>query len=352
MKIDPRLKIIYLILVSLLAFTLGDRLAYGLLALQVVVWALSRIPLAEARYLRKAVTFILVVLLFYVFFTGERDFILFSVYRYDLKISSSGFFEGLRMCLRFLTILIASIIIRRATPRDEFIQGLLGLKLSRNSALLFDSTLSYLEGKDESPGRRENGNKLVLKRLFRGDLSFLIEMINSRLAAARERFADSDLAVIFGLTIVVASVRFLKVAPAFPLAPGHKNLVIVPCFILAANLTRTKFAATQIGFVSGIINFLSGSGRFGVFDILQSMAPGLVVDLLVRLTRRFPSVFVYALIGVLAGLARVTTVLVLALLFKLPAIFYATLAPLVISQCVFGALSAPIAKYLVKNIKA
>ena len=223
-------------------------------------------------------------------------------------------------------------------------------------AILFDSTLAYLEGKDEEGGGLEGKNKkrgdgLVLKRLFKGEFSVLIEMINNRMAAARERIADSDLAVIFGLTIVVVSVRFLKVAEGFPLAPGHKNLVIVPCFIAAASLTRTRFAATQIGFVSGIINFLSGSGRFGVFDILQSMTPGLTVDLMIGLTRWSKSILVYALIGLVAGLARVTAVLVLSLLFRMPAEYYALLMVPAVFQCMFGALSAPIAKYLVKNIK-
>jgi hypothetical protein len=228
--------------------------------------------------------------------------------------------------------------------------------LPRNSAVLFDSTLSYLEGKDGEGGGLEGKNKkrgdgLVLRRLFRGEFSVLIEMINNRMAVAKARIADSDLAVIFGLTIVVVSVRFLKVAEGFPLAPGHKNLVIIPCFIAAASLTRTRYAATQIGFVSGIINFLWGFGRFGVFDILQSMTPGLTVDLMIGLTRWSKSIFVYGLIGLVAGLARVTTVLVLSLLFRMPNAFYVALVVPTVFQCIFGALSAPISKYLVKNIK-
>jgi len=356
MKIDARIKILYLVAVSILAFALSDIYAYAFLALQLLLWAVSGTPLREARYLRKTVTFIVVVLLFYMFFSGERDFVLLVLRHYELKVSSAGFFEGLRMCLRFVTVLIASIIVRHATGREEFILGLVGLKLPRNSAILFDSTLAYLEGKDEGLDLQERkdkkqGDGLIIKRLIKGDFSFLIDMINNRLAAARERIADSDLAIIFGLTIVVVSIRFLKVVAGFPLAPGHKNLVIVPCLIAAASLTKSRYAATQIGFVSGIINFLSGFGRFGVFDVLQSLIPGLAVDLLVRLTRRSNSLLVYALIGLVAGLARATAVLVLALLFRMPAEFYVLLVPMAVSQCAFGALSAPISKYLVKNIK-
>ena len=356
MKIDPRIKILYLVLVSLLAFTLGNTPAYCLLAVQALIWAVTRTPLKEARYLRRAITFILVVIIFYAFFSGNRDFELFKIYNFNLKISISGLLEGLRMCLRFVTVLAASIIVRCGTSRQEFIEGLTGLKLPRTSAILFDLTLAYLEGKDKAGEGEERGNKkrggnLVLKRLLKGELSVLIEMINSRMTAAKELIADSDLAIIFGLTIVVVSVRFLKVAEGFPLAPGHKNLVIVPCLIAAASLTRTRFAATQIGFVSGIINFLSGSGRFGVFDVLQSMTPGLTVDLMIGLTRWSRSIFVYGLIGLVAGLARVATVLVLSLLFRMPAEYFALLTIPAFFQCMFGALSAPISKYLVKNIK-
>lgn len=360
MTIGARTRIIYLVAVSVLAFTLGDFPAVLLLLLQIAFWFAARLPLSEARYLRKAVTFILVVLLFYAFFTGHRDFTLFALARFELKASSSGFLEGLRMSLRFVTVLLASIIVRHTTSREQFIQGLVGLRLPRSTAELFDFTLDSIEGKGKSGqagkgkdvrGKDGGGSSLVLKRLLKGDFPALADLINRPLAAARERVADSDTALVLGLTVVVVSARFLKVVAGFPLAPGHKNLVIVPCLIAASSLTRTRYAATQIGFVSGVVNFLSGFGRFGVFDILQNAAPGLAVDALVRLTRRSNSLLVLAAIGLVAGLARAVTVLALALLFRMPAEFYVALVPLALSQCVFGALSAPISKYLVKNVK-
>jgi hypothetical protein len=355
MKIDARLKILYLIAVSALAFILGNIWAYALLALQVVNWFVARVPLGEARYLRKTVNFILVVLVFYAFFTGTRDFVLLAIGGFKLKASTAGFFEGLRMSLRLVTVLLASIIVRNSTGQGEFIRGLAGLGLPRGTAALFEAILAHFEGREKPGGgggkrKKQKGVAGAFKRIIRGDFTVVAELVNKPLVAAREKIADSDTALIFGLTVVVVSIRFVKILPGMPFAPGIKNLVLVPCLILASSLTRTRYAATQIGFVSGVMNFLGGFGRFGVFDILQTIVPAVFVDLLVKLTGRSRAMLAYALIGLVAGLARSTTGLVLALLFRLPAEYYVLWGWTALSQCAFGVMSAPVTSYLIGNI--
>ncbi len=362
MIISPRLKIVYLLAVSTAVFVLGQRGVLALLALQVVLWLAAGVPAAQLRVLRKSAVFMAMILVFYSLFTADRDFTLLRLGGWDLNVSTAGAIEGAAMCVRLLTILAAGVLIRHGLSRQQYVSGLTGLGMSRELAQLFESTLGYFEGrgglggggkaKGGKDGAQSGGGKRIfLKRLFKGDFTVVDELVNSRLATARQTFADSDRALVFALTIVVVGVRFIKIAPGFPLAPGIKNLVIVPAYIAAATLTRTRLAATNIGVVSGAINFLAGFGRFGVFDIFQHFLPALTVDLLVRASGGSRSLILYAFIGLVAGVARASAVLILSLLFRMPAEFYLLLVLPVVSQCLFGVLSAPVSRYLVGHIK-
>ncbi|MBW7996315.1 MAG: hypothetical protein FVQ81_07070 [Candidatus Glassbacteria bacterium] len=361
MSVSPRLKIIYLLTVSTVVFIFDQRVALALLGFQALLWVLAGVPAAELRNLRKSAGFMAMILVFYALFTADKNFTLLRLGGWDLDVSTAGAIEGAAMCVRLLTILAASTVVRHGIGREQFVGGLKGLGMGGNLAQLFESTLGYFEGRgglgggkksrDEDGGNDKGGKTIVVKRLLKGDLSVVAELVDNRLASARKTFADSDLALIFGLTIVVVGIRFIKIVPGLPLAPGHKNLVIFPCFIAASTLTRTRFAATNIGAVSGALNFLAGFGRFGVFGILQHVLPGLAIDMLVKLSGGSRSIVLYAVSGLVAGVARVSAVLILSLLFRMPAEFYLALSPFIVSQCLFGVLSAPVSKYLVSHIK-
>jgi hypothetical protein len=363
-SISPRLKIIYLLAVSTAVFVLGQRGVLVLLGFQGVLWIVAGVPAGELRNLRKSVLFMAMILVCYALFSAGRDFTLLRISGWDLRVSSAGVLDGAAMCARLITILAAGTLVRSGLSRQQYISGLTGLGMSRNLALLFESTLGYFEGrgglsgghgkrkdKAEVDGGGSGGRKIFLKRLLKGDFSVVEELINSRLASARKTIADSDQALIFALATVVVGVRLIKVVAGLPLAPGHKNLIIIPSYIAAATLTRTRFAAVHIGAVSGAINFLSGFGRFGIFDIFQHVLPALSVDLLVRISGGSRSLIVYAFIGLVAGVARVSAVLILSLLFRMPGEFYLLLVPFIVSQCLFGVLSAPVSRYMVSHIK-
>ena len=122
-----------------------------------------------------------------------------------------------------------------------------------------------------------------------------------------------DAAVISGVGLVMMSLRMLKVLPGIPFASGYKNIMLVPLYILAADLTHSRFGATTAGTVMGLIGFLQGEGRYGVLDILRHVVPGLVIDGLWPLVRRLPRrAWIYSLLGVVAAACRVSTEFVLA----------------------------------------
>ena len=151
--------------------------------------------------------------------------------------------------------------------------------------------------------------------------------------------------------MIVTFIRFMKIAPGFPIAPGHKNVLIIPFFILATRLTQQKFAATSIGFLSGIIHFISGFGKFGPLGIIQFALLGFIIDILMLLFRQNKSILIFALVGAIAGLTRVSIEIGLAWILGMPVEYYLFYSPYIISQCTFGALSAIVTKYLIHKIK-
>ena len=353
-KIDSRIKIAYLIFVSITVL-LYDNLyvTFTLITLQIIFWILSGSKVKDLKILRKLFPWILAIIFFYSVFVPERDFVLFTLFDYHFRVNSNGFIESLRIVARFLTMIFASIVIRSNTTSEDFLKGLVSLKMPEKFALILDSVLSSIEEKlkNKNKNKGEDGKRIVLKRIIKGDFYVLIDMINQRLAEAKTRFSDSDLAIISAFTLIITGIRFIQIVPGFPIAPGYKNVVIIPLFIVAASLTKSRYTATYIGFLSGVIHFMIGMGRFGVLGILQFMAPGIVVDMLIRFTKLSNSIIIYALIGISAGLARVSALILLSIVFRVPSEFYFLLIPFLISQCIFGALSAPVTKYMLKHVK-
>ena len=65
----------------------------------------------------------------------------------------------------------------------------------------------------------------------------------------------------------------------------------------------------------GVLGYMQGDGRFGVFEILKHLVPGLVIDILWPLVRRLPrSVFILCVLGFLTAIARTSTEFVTMLL--------------------------------------
>jgi hypothetical protein len=197
------------------------------------------------------------------------------------------------------------------------------------------------------------------RQLMRGDLSMVTDKVEQLFAQARERAvglglapsAASDLTAIVALTVLAMSLRFLRVAPGLPVAPGHKGILLIPLYILAHDLTRSRWGSTQYGLVMGVTSFLLGMGKFGPFDILRHLTPGLFVDLVLpavsKVVRR-PGPWSYALVGMGAAATRISTIAAVALAVQAPPIFYAVLLPTVIAHLTFGFLSGFVTHHLLR----
>jgi len=346
-------RIIYILAVAIAVFAFQDfRITLGLLVLQGVLWLAFRIPLRKLQLFRKVMGFSFAILFFYGFFSESRDFALFSFFDYELKISLLGLRNGGIMVAKLFTMLGASFVMRLSTSPGNFAQGLKSIGLSGDTAQILDSILELSMSKRKQKKVEKSGKTgLTLKGVLRGDLSPIIDQLNERLAESRKRFPNSQVATIAALATMVTLIRFIKITPGLPLAPGHKNVLIVPLFILARQMTHKPWAATSIGFISGTANFMAGFGKYGPFGILQFMVPGIVVDLLMIPFGQSRSIWVYGFVGILVGASRVTAELTLAALLDMPIEFYVVYLPFLASQCIFGMLSAPVTKYLAGKIK-
>ena len=394
--LSPRMKILALIAVAVASFLIHDaRLLLGLFALHLGAWFAFRLPSAMLiRTFRKLSFFILMILLAFAFFPAEniqgdvgRELVVPGT---SIGLSLTGLLLGVLMALRMLTVIIASQIVQMTAKPGEFVAGLRGLLLPEVAALTIDSTLHLLGPQsdraagggggmgggrhaDRQAGGQGGGSAAApepgffsifnVKRIKQGDFGFFIELIEQGLARSRAYLSSQhtkvdpkilhDVSIISGLCLLMMTAKLLKVLPGIPFAPGYKITFLVPLYILAAELTHTRFAATITGTTVGVISFLFGDGRFGIFEIFKHITPGLVVDLLAPITRRWmskPSAIPFICLGALCALARATTMLAVVFFIEGNAVLFALVGFQGVSQVFFGALSGFVTFYLVKSL--
>jgi Cobalt transport protein len=390
--ISPLSKILYLISVASLCFIVRNPyLLSGLLVLQLVLWLHLRLPLTTlGRTFKRLILFIIFVLLTFTLFPSESMpndvWMTLSILDRPLTINLTGLMLGILMSLRVLTVVTASMVVQLSGTPGELVQGLRAIKIPIVAAMTIDNVLKLLGsnatrrpnggsgtgrggGKGGGQGRKQNQDdklferELTWKRIVTGDFGFLTTLIESALTRATALHQPSqpsrdpkllhDVAVISGLCFLMMTTKMLKVLPGIPFAPGYKLVVLIPLYILAGQLTYSRFGATTAGTTIGIVSFLFGDGRFGIFEIFKHIAPGLVVDgIMPALKGRglVPSRFLLALIGALCAAARIATILVVTWLIDPPAVFYALFLPMFISQMIFGFISGWITFYLLKSL--
>lgn len=199
-----------------------------------------------------------------------------------------------------------------------------------------------------------------MRRLLSGDSGHLVDMVESGLARSRARAGGEDteqgrdVAVLAGLCALMLGTKLLKVLPGVPFAPGYKVLFIIPLYILAARLTRAPFGATLAGGVVGLLSFLMGDGRFGVFEVLKHVAPGLVVDAARPLMPERPGFLTtsfFVALGALAALARTSTMLAVVWFVEGSGPLYLLAGFQGVSQVLFGALSGLVAAALLGSLE-
>src|SRR5262249_53333536 len=108
----------------------------------------------------------------------------------------------------------------------------------------------------------------------------------------------------------------VKILPGIPFFSGFKTLLLFPLYILAADLTHSRWGGTVCGTVMGLVGFMQGDGRYGVMEILKHTVPGFVVDLTWPVLRRLRSPFVLCALGLVLAIARTSTEFLTVLLLR------------------------------------
>lgn len=283
---------------------------------------------------------------------------------WTLTINLTGLAQAGLMCLQILTVLLASSVVRLTGRSTDLAEGLEALRLPRLFVHSLDHTLSLLggvtrggSGKGGGGGGQRRGNPTVktgfftiLRRITKGDFSAFTQSIQTNLKLSAEKasrvdphvdpnFAH-DVAVVTGVALCMSSIKMLKFLPGLPFASGHKTLVIFPLYVLASRLTHSRWGGTAAGSIMGIIGFLQGDGRFGVLEVPKHIAPGIVIDLAEPLVRRWPGwTLGYCFLGLLAGIARTATELLVVVALGARAEIYLFVGARLVPNILFGFLS-------------
>lgn len=376
------LKLIYLIALAVVLFIPRDPLVLGLLlGIHVLLWLGGGLSARKLwGTIRRLRWFLLIICLSYAFIsTPDSRWYLLPVGPWELKINLAGLHTAVLMCARVLTLVIASAWVRSTSPPNSFAGALRRIGIPQTVAIGVDTTLDMLADSDGQSrgkgggrgrgggqggkrGKKKRPGALTFARLRQGDLSPFTKLVDRKFDAARSRIATThpdlsdqrvhDITVVLTVGLVVMGLKILQVMPGLPIAPGHKNVLIVPLLLFAARATHMKFGATAAGLTTGIVSFLLGYGKFGVLEISHFVVPGLLADLLMpfALARgRFGQILQYALIGAVLGLGRFAANFLVIVLAGAPWTAFLIYLPMLISQVGFGALSCLVSPVVVNR---
>jgi len=189
--------------------------------------------------------------------------------------------------------------------------------------------------------------------MARGDIGPLAERLDRQIGRAETQLGGRhDAAAIAGIALTMLGVRALKILPSIPFAPGHKLVLLTPLYIVAALATRSRFGATLTGLVMGLVAFLLGDGKYGIFEILKHLAPGILCDLFVPLLHRQRiGGLGWSLFGGFVALGRFATILSVVALVQAPKVAYAMLAPGLLVHSLFGVASGYVTFHLLRHVK-
>jgi hypothetical protein len=371
----PRLAVLYLLVVTVAAFaipawsvTAGLRwyLVPSLLGLQVVLLVAARIPVRDilsiATRLRWLFLFLLASYLLLPPDPSSGDQLVswqpIAGWR-SVTLNLSGVAAAAMMCLQIVTVILVSAGVRLTGTGTDLVDGLRAFGLPTLFVYSIDHTLALLGGmrrrgagggagggggggRGGGGGHRggradtaevsslaaEGGSFGAIRAFLRGDVGAFTRAINQSLARAREHVAREsggrlestvvhDVAAITGISLMMMSLKMLKILPGIPFFSGFKTLLLYPLYILASELTHSRWGGTVCGTIMGVIGFLQGDGRYGVMEILKHAVPGLVVDLTWPVVRRLPrAALVYCALGFVLAIARTSTEFLTVLLLR------------------------------------
>ena len=369
-RVSAELKLGYLaaVVVALFLFPYPTTIAV-LLLLQAFLWVSSSLGWRPLRriFLRLSIFFI-VIGVSYGFFSlgdpGADRWTTLALGPWTMEINLAGLVRALMMCLRVSVLVVASAWVQQSGKPGEFVRALENFRVPRFLAASIDGTLQLVVGSGGQGGQGGQGGKrrggakeaarIGFQQLRRGKLTFVIDMVEKALARAESFVSASnpglgreqakDIAIIIGCATAVMAVKIIHILPGLPIAPGHKNFVMIPLFLLAAGLTSGRLGGLWTGLTVGVVSMMMGYGKFGVLGIAHFAAPGLLADLLLPLVRldtsRWLRLLQLAVIGALLGLGRFAANFLVIILAGAPGVAFMLYFPMLVSQMVFGALSA------------
>ncbi len=281
------------------------------------------------------------------------------------------------MLVRIFCLMTASIWVRDSERPGEFISALRWIFIPSVVAIAIDAGLKLSTrkgggsgggrggGRGEGQGGAENGRVRVSWRSIRaGKMDFFDDLMRRSFGRAEGFLASNypelsedrrhDATIILSVVAAVMSLKLLQLLPGLPIAPGHKNLVIVPLMIIAALATKARWGAFSAGLAIGIASFMMGYGKFGILEVAHFALPGLAADLLAPVflvgNRRL-ILLRLALFGGVIGLTRFAANFLILMLAGSPALAWVLFSPMLVSQILFGALSSILGVYVLDKIQ-
>jgi hypothetical protein len=381
--VDPRLRVLFLVVISVGVFFLPTATMVGIACVALAItWFVVGLPARRlARQISKLGFFVAFMLFAYSFFpsaAGESRWTERSLFGFTVRVNDAGFWLGVLMLLRVVAVLLASQIARAGDPR-AIGAGLKRLHLPDTVSLSIDTVLALLGDTDrrrgDGGGRRrgaETGERVgilaTFRRIVKGDFAPIMDRVQQQIERAERHIAAGarpdgkgaerarDVAVIAGVALTMLGIELIKLLPHVPLAPGHKLVFTTPLYVVAALFTRSRFGATLTGATLGTVAFLIGEGsKFGVFEILNHMVPGIITDLIVPWLvgrARLAGPIAWALLGALIAAGRFAMTLGIMVVMKAPSAAYAVLIPGLASRLFFGLASGYVTFLIVRAIVA
>lgn len=386
---DARLRVLYLLAVAVGVFFLKTPLLVGgVLAVHIGLWFAVGLPAWRLwRQCVKLWVFALLIVVSYAF-TGQDPatdhWVTLDVFGWQPEVNLHGLEAGITMVLRLLTVVMASQIARAGDPR-AVAQGLRKLGLPKMASVSIDTVLALFgtTGKGRGRGRGKGGGKGAggagaveeaqeepqerfwdaMKRVLRGDLGPLLGRLERQIAAAEKhallelgekgRLLARDVGIVAGVSLTMLGIKVMKLLPSVPFAPGHKGVLLLPLYVAASRLTKTRLGGTATGLTMGTVAFLMGDGRYGVFEIVKHVAPGVFCDVFLPLILaggRRPGALFWSFFGLILAVARFGTIFAITLLVQAPAVAYAVLVPGLTIHSIFGFLSGYVSYHLLRGL--
>ena len=160
--LDIRLKLVIILVVSVLVFWAGSLyLSLTLLGAILIIWFLSGLGARELKPIGKIKWFILAIIFFHSYFSFERDFLVFTFFKWAFMISKEGLQQGLLMGSNVLVMLLFTALVRKTSKPEDVIKGLQSLGMSVDQATVLDATMELAEMKQGQ--KKEKGQQVPKK---------------------------------------------------------------------------------------------------------------------------------------------------------------------------------------------